>query len=174
MAFCPHCGATVPDGAAYCASCGKPIAAPAANPWGADALAAKPGQRPIGALLAAIYHFVFAGFLVLAGLFVMLGFSLFQRFMPDYAGMKGMMAGIAAVVGVLVIGFAVLMIFVGKGLLDGQKWAWIVAVVLLSLSALGGLGSVFDRNGGAGVTFLLDVAVLVLLVIPQTRTWYFR
>jgi hypothetical protein len=46
MAFCPHCGATVPDGAAFCGTCGKPILADAASPSAAYSMAPEQPQRP--------------------------------------------------------------------------------------------------------------------------------
>ena len=45
MAFCPRCGAQLPDGAKFCTSCGAPLAAaPAANPAPQAAPAAQPTQ----------------------------------------------------------------------------------------------------------------------------------
>lgn len=143
-----------------------------AQAWGMDPVAMAPAARPIGALLVGIYHFVIAGALVLGGIFLMVGGSLFERFIPAGAPWKGMASAIGAFLGLAAIGFAVLAFFVGKGLLDGKKWAWVVALVFAALGALGGLGNLVSRDASSSFSFLLDVAVIVLLVIPQTRVYY--
>lgn len=46
MAFCPYCGAQIPDGAAFCAQCGQPLAPPVQNPGYYSAPAPQPAPAP--------------------------------------------------------------------------------------------------------------------------------
>ena len=46
MAFCPYCGAQIPDGATFCAQCGQPLAPPVQNPGYYSAPAPQPAPRP--------------------------------------------------------------------------------------------------------------------------------
>lgn len=46
MAFCPRCGAQLPDGATFCAQCGQPLTPVTPNPGYYSAPAPQPAPAP--------------------------------------------------------------------------------------------------------------------------------
>lgn len=96
-------------------------------------------QRPTGVTVIAILQFLCAGVLVLGGLVFTLGMSamsavLAQRGNASGVGM-GMLAGMGAAIGVVMILFAVLYGAVGYGMWNLKNWARIVTLVFTFIGA---------------------------------------
>jgi hypothetical protein len=112
-------------------------------------------ERPTGVTILAVLGFIATGLLVLAALVVLLGGAMVAN-MAARPGM-GMIAGIGgAIIGVALLGFAVLYAVVGIAFLKLQNWARILVIVLC------GLGVLF--NGLGVLTALFHFHVLVATV----------
>jgi len=131
-------------------------------------------ERPVGVTVIAVLDFIGAGFLVLAALAMMLLGGVMAARMAN--GMPlGMLGGAGlAVVAVFCLGFAVLGVVIGVGLLKLQNWARVVTIVLTGLGALfavlGLLGGVMSPGmmfGGG-----LIVRQIVTLAIDGWILWY--
>ena len=77
---------------------------------------------------------------------------------------------LSSMVGGTTAGFPVLgvllvagLIAAGVGLLQGRRWAWYLAMVVVGLSAL------FDLLGGNLLGLLIDALIIFLLTRPATR-----
>ena len=112
-------------------------------------------ERPTGVTILAVLGFIATGLLVLAALVVLLGGAMVAN-MAARPGM-GMIAGIGgAIIGVALLGFAVLYAVVGFAFLKLQIWARLLVIVLC------GLGVLF--NGLGVLTALFHFHVLVATV----------
>jgi len=83
----------------------------------------------------------------------------------------GTVKSVAVVTGVILGALYVALALV---LLRGKKWAWIVALVLVSLGVLGALatlGGADNRTALTPVAVLLLLAIFVLLLVTPTRHW---
>ncbi len=125
-------------------------------------------ERPTGVTVLAVLAFVSTGFLVLAALGVLLGGAMVAN-MAARPGM-GMMAGtLGAVLGVVLLGFAILYVAIGIGFLKLQNWARIVTIVLCGLGVLfNGLGlltALFHFSAMLFVWRLIVVAIEVWIVV---------
>ncbi|MGA8765901.1 MAG: hypothetical protein WB559_02685 [Candidatus Acidiferrales bacterium] len=97
-------------------------------------------ERPTGVTILAVLAFIGTGLLTLAALAVLLGGAIVANMAarPQFA----MLAGIGgAVVGVMLLGVAVLYVALGIGLWKLLNWARILLIVLC------GLGVVFNALG---------------------------
>lgn len=93
-------------------------------------------ERPVGVTIIAILDFLGAFFLVIAGLFLILGLGALGAARGHAGGMIAL-AGLGAVGAAFMFVFAAVAAFVGYGLIKLQNWARIVTIVLA------GLGLVF-------------------------------
>jgi hypothetical protein len=115
-------------------------------------------ERPTGVTILALLAFVGTGLSVLGALGVLLGGAMVAN-MAARPGM-GMLAGtVGAVIGVVLLGVAILYAVVGIGFLKLQNWARILVLVLC------GLGVLFNGLGLLGALFHFSVLVVVWRVI---------
>jgi len=123
---------------------GATTAKPAANP-----AAATSGGVPTLVKVISILYYIGAGLTVLMALGALLGGSAFASLVPG--------GGIIFIlVGIFLLGLAVLMVFVGIYLWKGRSWARIAAIVLSCLGILGALNSFW---GGAYVSGVFSLAI---------------
>jgi hypothetical protein len=128
-------------------------------------------QRPTGVTILAVLAFLAGGFLVVAALLSLLGGAVVSSL--GSSGI-GMMAGVgAALFAVFFLILAAVEVVIGIGLLKLQNWARIVTIVLVGLSLLGSLGSIFNPFGHAHIFFLLFlIRRLVFAAIDVWILWY--
>ncbi len=110
-------------------------------------------SRPIGvAILAILIILVGVLFLLGAfGLFLLAGFAAF-RGLPTFFGLGG------AILGAVLLVFALIIIGVGLGLWHLRSWAWWLAIIVLVLLII---GSITDPVGLVIPLILLIYLVLV-------------
>jgi hypothetical protein len=122
-------------------------------------------ERPTGVTVLAVLAFISTGLLVLAALGVLLGGAMVAN-MAARPGM-GMMAGtLGAILGVVLLGFAILYVAIGIGFLKLQNWARIVTIILC------GLGVLF--NGLGLLTALFHFSVLLFVwraIVVAIEVW---
>lgn len=116
-------------------------------------------------------------FQALAGIFVMVGLGAGEAVLK----FRGRPAVAFTAFGVFLAG-AILMFFVGRGVILGRRWAWRAAVVLAGTllvllfyaSAIGTRATMAQRSTAIVMTGVLFGVPLVLLGLPKTRAFFAR
>lgn len=142
-------------------------AAPGA-PWaGPNVAMPRPGTVTAGAVLA----FIGGGFMVLVGGIIAIagGIPEVQEAIESEYGAGFGNAAIAVGVGVLL--FGALVIFLGVMAIKGRRWAAIGLAVLAGLSVLGGITNLASGAGSSLVGVAWSVASAVLLLVPTSQAW---
>ena len=118
--FCSHCGSEVGAQAAYCASCGQPMAA-------------KP-LVPTQGRIAGHVRLLGIFWLALSILRLIPGIFLVMIFRPGYSFLRpevpGFVMGILSFVGIFILLSAIVGILTGWGLLSREPWARMLAIVM--------------------------------------------
>jgi hypothetical protein len=125
--FCDGCGATIEGRQKFCSKCGKPIAV--ASP-------ASAGNRIAANLkLLAIFWMVLSVITrLIPGLFLVLGADVTANFIPPDA--PGFIVPLLRAIGMVLLCGAAVGLLAGWGLLEGQPWARMLAIVLGFISLL--------------------------------------
>ena len=132
-------------------------------------------NRPVGVTILAILMIIGAAFLILGGIGMMLGGGMMATIMSQQqaqgsAAGAGVLAGLGAAAGVVMLVFAVLYLLVGIGLWKLKNWARLVTVILTVIGVVFQLFSL--------VTLLLHfnifalVVPVVVLAIEALIIWY--
>lgn len=196
---CPRCSTVVavaPGAAPVCPACGfgadsapaapptaptpmtqaPPAPAPALGGFGSPAPelgSMVPIQRPGLVTFAAVIEFIGAGLAIVAGLLFMFGGALFAALFAEVsdelAGATGVLFVVAGLVALL---FATLLIFIGIGLLKGQSWARIVAIVFAAIGLLFGILSLVSGDAEALLPLAVHGLVLFALIRPASAAWF--
>ena len=119
--FCDRCGRPFTATEAFCASCGKalhPIPAPRRGP----------GRVESHVRMLGIFWLAYSTFRLLGGWFFSRFFTHWDRFWDP--NIPFFLLGLVHGVGMLLVGFGVLGILAGWGLIDRQPWARTLAIVL--------------------------------------------
>jgi hypothetical protein len=133
-------------------------------------------ERPAGVTILAVVAFIFGGLFVLGGLGMMLGGAVLSHMASG--GALGMLAGVGgAILGIVLLGFAVVYIVDAIGLLKVANWARILTIILVGLSLLRSTYGMMTSLGHfhpVGVFFALiiaaiDVWILVYLFKPEVK-----
>ena len=192
---CPVCGfgGPAPAAAAPMAPPPPPPPMPAAQSgWMANAppaFSAPPpmgrAERPGWVTFVGVYYVIAAVFLCLIGVIALFAGSIVAAaFEGGWGEFGDAIAAIVAVVGVFLLAFGILAVFIAMGIFRGRPWARMTAMVLSILGIVFGvLGAVADvvalNNGaatgspGGGVLGLvLDVLVLVALTRPASKAYF--
>jgi len=132
-------------------------------------------NKPAGVIVISILYFIGAACCLVAGLLFIAGGGVLATMMSQSGGanaspLAGIMAGLGAVAGIVILGFGVIDLFVGIGLIKLKNWARIVAIVFSGIGAafqlLGVLGSLTHPNIGALVFQVVFLAIYALII------WY--
>jgi len=126
------------------------------RPWQGTALGVIDIIGTVGAFLMALV------FLFFQSMFSGLGQMAAESGMPTpdsvaATGVFGFLGGLGLVVGVVMIGFGVLAIFMAIGAFKGQKWSPIVNIVFAVLGIL----SLLSNMGGFNSSMILSLAINV-------------
>lgn len=126
MMFCDRCGTKLSEAQRYCPSCGKAVGAVPMMP---------PKGRIAGHVrLLGILWLASAAIHLIPGLFMMVFFDRRHGVLPP--DVPPFLPGLLSMVGLFLIGGAVLGLLAGWGLLDRQPWARTLAIVLACFSLL--------------------------------------
>lgn len=133
-------------------------------------------NRPVGVTILAVLAFFFGGLLALGALLAFLGGAIASH-LTTSGGLK-MLAGVgSAIIGVILLGFAIVYIIDGIGLLKLANWARILTIILVLLSVL----HVLFRWAHFGMFFhplmllwsaiilAIDIWILVYLFKPDVK-----
>lgn len=128
-------------------------------------------NRPVGVTILAILDFIGAAFCLLGGIGMILGGGFVASMLSQQGqGGAGILAGLGAAAGVLIIIIGGVSALVGFGLWKLKGWARIVSIVLFAISAvmqlIGLLGILAHFNVFAFVWTVFWIAVDVFVI------WY--
>lgn len=121
----------------------------------------------------AILGYIGAGLMALGGLLMLFGGSFIAGLMPieSIPQLFGALAGAFFVVmGIIMIGFAVLGVFVARGLWNHKRWARIVCIIFSALGVLSGLVAL----PGSIIQLILNGVVLYFLAFDRTVIKLFK
>jgi hypothetical protein len=125
--FCDGCGATIEGRQKFCSKCGKPIAAAAPLPAG--------NRIAANLKLLAIFWMVLSVITrLIPGLFLVLGADIAAGFIPPDA--PAFIVPLLRGIGMVLLCGAAIGLLAGWGLLEGQPWARMLAIVLGFISLL--------------------------------------
>ena len=109
----------------------------------------KTRTMPAGVKVISVLYFIGAALSLLGAIFAFTaGAALSTLF-------GGAAAALGSVFGIVLIGFAVLDFFIGKGLWQGKNWARIVALVSAVLGLLSALFSLIGGAIGTGIIYIV-------------------
>lgn len=109
-------------------------------------------QRPTGVSILAVLEFLGAACLLILGLLCFAGGAMVASFLAKTPGMGAIAGGAVAVIGVVLILFAVLYAVTGYGLWALQNWGRIITMVLAALGAIFGLLGLVGAVSHMGAT----------------------
>lgn len=126
---------------------------------------------PIGVKVISVLYYIGAAFSFLFGLLFIVGGAFIGGILGEKLAAWGTIgSSIFIILGIAMLGFGVLDIFIGRGLWKGQNWARIAAIVLAIFGILGGLTSLVSgltnfQTIGAFSIFFAFVQLAVSLLI---------
>jgi hypothetical protein len=132
-------------------------------------------NKPAGVIVIAILYFIGAACCLLFGLLLIAGGGFLATVMSQSGGanaspIAGILAGLGAVAGIVVLGFGVIDVLMGIGLIKLKNWARIVAIVF------SGLGAAFQLLGIVTALSHVNVVAIVfpviVLAIHALIIWY--
>jgi len=72
-------------------------------------------------------------------------------------GLMGMLASLGIVVGIVMIGIGILLIFMARGAFKGQKWSAIVSIIFAVLGLVSALANLNNGIGSVAFSLLLNL-----------------
>ncbi len=124
---------------------------------------------PTGVKVIAVLYYIGAALGVILGLVFLAGAGVMGSFLKQIPVIGALGAGLFAVGAIVLIAFAVLGFFVGKGLWHARPWARIVAIVLAALGVLTALFSMFGGNIGSNiVNFIIELVIGGYLLLAKS------
>lgn len=109
-------------------------------------------SAPVGVKIISILYYIGAAVGLIFGLSLMFGGGALSTLL---GGLGILFGSLFIILGIILIGFAVLSFFIGRGLWKAQKWARIVAIIFGILGFLGGVFSLVGGSIGAGIVNIL-------------------
>lgn len=194
MLTCRACGATAPDDARFCPTCGSALAAgpppprPEAPPpaW-APAPAPLPGPplppgRPLGVTILSLLYALLGLMLLLGGLLLLVAGPLvaedpdFQRTLREDLGpeLAAQAQAFLPVIGAVVLGVGAVVAALAYGTWAGRAWAWPLGLVLIVLSALSSVASLLAGDAGSVLSLLLDGFLVWYYLQAGVQRWFGR
>lgn len=107
---------------------------------------------PTGVKVIGVLEYIGAGLCVLAALIFFIGANFMEAYLGADTAIYGALgSAVFIVLGVLMLGFAILSFFIARGLFKIQKWARIIVIVFSCLGVLFGFLSIFGESIGQGI-----------------------
>ena len=132
-------------------------------------------MRPLGVTLAAYFQFIRALVVALFALGVYFVSGMASRVAALAAEgntLQRVLHGFGHFIGAAMLIYALILVVLGAGLLLRQSWARFLTVVFSVLSLLLWLPRILHLHPLALLFTLLNVAIIIYLLLPQTRSWF--
>jgi len=122
-----------------------PTTKPTAGKMTAKPMAAATAGVPVLVKVIAVLYYIGAALALIGGVAMIFGSAALGTYMsaaiPGGEALGVLGAGLFIVVGIILIAFAVLDFFVGRGLWKAKKWARIVAIIIAILGVISAITS---------------------------------
>lgn len=134
-------------------------------------------MRPVGVTLSAYFQFVRAALLALWAMAIMfIGgmVSHLAALATEGNAVQRFLAGFGRFLFAALLIYALIMVILGIGLLVKQNWARTLTIVLSGLGILTLLPRLSHHHPMSVLFAILNLAVLVYLLLPETRAYFDR
>jgi hypothetical protein len=134
-------------------------------------------MRPTGVTLSALFQFFRGAMVALfaAGIFLVGGLaSRLAALAAEGNTIQRVLGGLGHFLGVALLIYAAVQIICGIGLLLLQNWARILTIVFSALGILFLLPRALHLRPFSALFTILNVAVLIYLLLPETRAYFFN
>jgi uncharacterized membrane protein (DUF2068 family) len=134
-------------------------------------------MRPLGVTLSAYFEFFRAALLAALGLGVLLVGGLASRLAALAAegnSMQRILSGFGHFISAILLIYAGILVIAGIGLLMSQGWARALTIVFSALGFLTLLPRMIHHHPFSIFFALLNLAVLIYMLLPQTRDYFQR
>ena len=113
-------------------------------------------NAPLGVKIISVLYYIGAGLFVIGAVALFFGVSFLSSFLSAFGIDSSILTAFSIVAGVVLLAFAALSFFIGRGLWNGQNWARILAIIFAILGVLSGIGTaVSDLNLTSGIISIL-------------------
>lgn len=113
-------------------------------------------EVPILVKVISILYYISAGFAVLFAIFLFVGSAFLGTLMPFLTIISAMGYMLVIFSGIIVLAFAVLGFFVGRGLWRAKNWARMLVIVFAGLGVLGGL---YSFSSGFSFSMVIQLVI---------------
>ena len=137
----------------------KPVAKPAAKNPMAKPMTSSAGV-PVGVKVISVLYYIGTVLLVLLGILMIVGGGAVGAYLGDLGGLGSILGGALIVVGIIMIGMAVLSFFVARGLWKGKNWARIVAIIFAVLGLIGAIMGIVQGSISSNIVSLIVNGVI--------------
>jgi len=121
---------------------------------------------PAGVKVISVISYIGAVILLISGIVLLVGGGFIAPLLETIPIIGPFIGGLLVVGGIIMIGFGVLAIFVGRGLWKGSNWARILVIVLALLGALMSIISMVTLFNATGIiTLIIDLAIGLYLLL---------
>jgi uncharacterized membrane protein len=129
---------------------------------------------PTWVKVIAVLYYIGAAFGILFGLAFLIGASAISSLATQINVLEFLGAGVFIAIGIFLIIFGALGIFIGRGLWKAHNWARIVAIIFSGLWVLLAIFSIVNGNiSGNIINFVLNLAIgLYLLFNKQVKNTF--
>ena len=134
-------------------------AKPAAKP--AKGMPVASGSVPTLVKVISVLYYIGAALSIIMALVMFFGAGAIDSIpgMDAMGGLTGIFSGLMIVLGVIMIGFAVLAFFIARGLWKGRNWARIVAIILAILGVLSAIISLVQGSWSNIIGLIIHGAI---------------
>jgi hypothetical protein len=111
-------------------------------------------EVPVGAKIISVLYYIGAVLLLILGILFFVGAGFVDTLIPALGAIG---SGLLIFVGVIIVAFAVLYFFIGRGLWRGQNWSRIVAIIF---ALLGVISSIYTIIVGFQIGTLIELLIV--------------
>ena len=123
---------------------------------------------PTGVKIISVLHYICAVILLLLGILSIIASAYVGSLLGAFtAGLGFLGTGLFIILGIIMIGFAVLSFFIGRGLWKAQPWARIVAIILTILGVLSAILNITKGEWGSIVSLVINGLIGGYLLFSQ-------
>ena len=128
---------------------------------------------PTGVKIISILYLIGSIFLALAGILSFVGGSFVGALFSSIPIIGLLGAGFFAIIGILVLAFAVLCFLISRALKEAKSWARIVVIVLCTISALSELMALISGDFGSIISLAINLWIGGYLLLNKEAKAFF-
>jgi len=113
-------------------------------------------QIPVGVKIISVLYYIGAVVMLLLGITMIFGAGFMGSLANQIPFMAILGTGFFIIGAIIIIAFAVLSLFVARGLWKGQKWARIVAIIFAVLGVIGAIINIVSGDFGSIIKLIIN------------------